>query len=336
VIRGRGAALLLAAVLVAGLPRPVASPASVPPDDRPVEKARLAARSLLLGAARAGSRLVAVGERGHILLSDDDGKSWRQAEVPTHATLTAVHFPDARRGWAVGHDAVILHTEDGGERWQRQYHDPAREAPLLDVWFRGPQEGYAIGAYGLFLATRDGGKTWRKRSIAEEDFHLNALAAAPDGRLFIAGEAGHLYRSDDGGWSWRDLPSPYAGSYFGILAPGRGRVLVFGLRGKLFRSEDTGATWEPVPSGTHASLQGGAVLPDGRIVIVGLGGAVLISGDWGRTFSASARPDRRGIATLLPADRHALVLFGESGVSQHALGPGSGAISRRPDGRRAR
>ena len=39
----------------------------------------LAAKGLLCGLARAGKRLVAVGQRGHVLTSDDAGRTWQQA-----------------------------------------------------------------------------------------------------------------------------------------------------------------------------------------------------------------------------------------------------------------
>ena len=47
--------------------------------DTPALKSALAAKSLLNGVAVAGKRLVSVGQRGHILYSDDGGKSWTQA-----------------------------------------------------------------------------------------------------------------------------------------------------------------------------------------------------------------------------------------------------------------
>ena len=143
-------------------------------------KAPLAVESLLLDGAVAGSRLVVVGERGHILVSTDDGASWTQAEVPTRVLLTAVHMHDEHTGWAVGHDAVILRTGDGGETWTLVHQAPEEELPLLDVWFRDERTGFAVGAYGYFLATEDGGETWTPRTISEDDFHLNALVPVAD------------------------------------------------------------------------------------------------------------------------------------------------------------
>ena len=77
-------------------------------------------RSLLLDVVRHGNKIVAVGERGHILISNDLGKQWKQVKVPVGQMLTAVDFINERLGWAVGHDGHVVHTEDGGETWALQ------------------------------------------------------------------------------------------------------------------------------------------------------------------------------------------------------------------------
>lgn len=287
-------------------------------------EAPLAIESLLLDGAVAGSRLIVVGQRGHILVSTDDGASWTQAEVPTRVLLTAVHMHDERTGWAVGHDAVILRTDDGGETWILAHQAPEEELPLLDVWFRDERTGFAVGAYGYFLATEDGGETWVSRAISEDDFHLNALVPVveretgsrrPESqRLYIAAEAGVAYRSDDGGKTWRELPSPYAGSWFGGLALDENQVLLTGLRGHLFRSADGGDTWTEVATGTQATLTGAIRLPSGSIVIVGLEGSVLTSADNGRSVSARRLPSRQGISAALPLADGGVLLIGEFGV----------------------
>jgi len=279
---------------------------------------RLATRSLLVDVARADGRLVAVGEWGHVLLSDDDGGSWRQAEsVPTRATLTAVTFTDAKRGWAVGHDAVVIHTRDGGETWELQFQAPEEELPLLTVWFENAEHGLAAGAFALMIETTDGGRTWRRRPFtpnADEDYHLNAIFPGPGDSLFIAAESGSVYRSLDSGASWERLHPPYEGSFWGGLAVDGEALLVFGMRGHVFRSEDLGESWQEVKSGTDQSLQSGIIRADGTIVLVGLGGAVLTSSDGGRTFSAAIEPDRRGIAAAAEGVNGTLLLFGETGV----------------------
>ncbi|KVG72062.1 hypothetical protein WJ33_19255 [Burkholderia ubonensis] len=59
------------------------------------------ARTAPTDATRAGARIAAVDENGVVLVSDDDGKTWRQApRVPVSATLPAVAVGDARFGLA--------------------------------------------------------------------------------------------------------------------------------------------------------------------------------------------------------------------------------------------
>ena len=287
-------------------------------------EAPLAIESLLLDGAAVGSRVVVVGQRGHILVSTDDGASWAQSKVPTRALLTAVHLHDERTGWAVGHDAVILRTGDGGETWTLVHEAPEEELPLLDVWFRDESTGFAVGAYGYFLATRDGGETWTRRTVSEDDFHLNALipviTRSPDSRqseshrLYIAAEAGIAYRSDDNGETWNELPSPYAGSWFGGLALDENEVLLTGLRGHLFRSEDAGESWKQIPTGISATLTGAVRLPSGSLVVTGLEGSVLFSRDEGRSVSSRRLPSREGISAALPLVDDEVLLIGEFGV----------------------
>ncbi|PLX89185.1 MAG: hypothetical protein C0619_11680 [Desulfuromonas sp.] len=172
------------------------------------EKSVLAEKSLLLDIAAAGQLVIAVGERGHILRSENSGQSWQQAEVPTRTTLTGVFLLDKQLAWAVGHDQVILRSEDGGKTWRQVFSAPEEESPLLDVWFADASHGYAVGAYGRFLETGDGGESWASRWISEDDFHLNKMFSVGP-YLFIAAEAGQVYRSADGGANWDGLLTPY-------------------------------------------------------------------------------------------------------------------------------
>jgi len=282
------------------------------------EPARLASHSLLLDITHAGTRLVAVGERGHVLVSDDNGKTWQQILVPTRSQLTAVYFIDESVGWAVGLDAVILSTVDRGDSWTLQHRDKQYDDPLLDVWFKDRNNGFAIGAYGLFLSTNNGGKSWDRRQISDEDFHLNAISAFDSNELFIAAEQGNLYHSVDGGYSWTKLPSPYAGSFFGITVINEDFLLVFGLRGNLYSSGDKGKNWQKIDSGTEASLMAALEQKNGTIRIVGLGGNILTSTDQGKSFSLRVRKDRKTLTSIVEAADGQLVMSGSAGITIEA------------------
>jgi len=270
-------------------------------------------RMLLLDAHSTGHRWVAVGERGLILLSDD-GQHWRLAQTTGETLLTALTGQGAQL-WAVGHDATILKSVDAGASWRRVHYAPESERPLLDVAYLDNARGFAVGAYGYFLETRDAGEHWTTRSITAEDRHYNAIAKLANGTLLIAGEAGTLLRSTDAGFTWQALPSPYAGSWFGILPLGKNGAVIFGLRGKLYRTDDAGAHWAAIPTGTAAALMGGRVLADGTVVVVGHDGVVLTSSDQAHTFTLHPQSGHAALSTLL-ANKHQWWLFGERGVTR--------------------
>ncbi|HLP07569.1 MAG TPA: YCF48-related protein [Opitutaceae bacterium] len=296
----------------AGVDTPAA--ASAFGDDGPALLAPLAAQSLLLDLAAAGSRVVAVGERGHVLLSDDQGQTWRQVPTPTRATLTAVAFADALHGWAVGHLGTILRTVDSGETWQRLTAGLDRESVLLDVRFLDANDGFAVGAYGLFLRTRDGGATWKRSDPQPDQYHFNSIARTSDGAFFLAGEAGTLLRSRDGGLNWEPVPPPYEGSLFGLVSLADGQLLVHGLRGHVFRSNNGGAGWQPVATPVPTLLMHGLRLRNGLVILAGQSGNFLVSRDQGQSFELWRPGGSLGVAALLEAADGALIAVGEKGV----------------------
>jgi photosystem II stability/assembly factor-like uncharacterized protein len=283
-VSGRGGVakcLVFALTLVGGSSTMLAAAAAPVADalSRPAVPTRQASQSVLLGAAQAGTRLVAVGERGIVVLSDDNGATWRQALVPVSVTLTAVRFIDATQGFAVGHGGVVLASADGGETWVKKLDGiqaaalalkaaeasgdakTLREAerlvadgadkPLLDLHFFDARRGIVVGAFNLVFATEDGGETWQPwmdRLDNPKALHLYALRARGN-TLLIAGEQGLVLRSDDAGGSFRRLATPYKGSFFTAELPSGDEIVVAGLRGNVWRSADGGANW------TRAAVQ---------------------------------------------------------------------------------
>lgn len=289
---------------------------------------RLAAKRLLVAAADMGTRIVAVGQYGHVVISEDRGLTWHQARsVPTQVLLTDVYFADEMNGFAVGHDAVIIKTEDGGETWDLKYSDPDAETPLFSVMFATPQKGVAVGAFSTAISTEDGGETWHIASVIpdppppleglEYEPHLNSLFRGPQGDVYIAAETGFVFKSTDEGETWQPIKTPYFGSFWGGMATPDGDILIYGMRGNVWRSDDLGTTWAQVPTGSKKSFGGGTVLADGTIVLAGLNGAVAYSTDNGRSFKVYDRPDRKGYSDVAPGPDGQVILFGEPGAILH-------------------
>lgn len=322
--------------------------------DLPAAYSNAPSRVPLLAVTRAGNRLVSVGQRGHILYSDDGGTHWRQAEVPVSSDLTAVYFPTPNEGWAVGHDGVVLHSADGGIHWERQldgrqigqlmldyyaahpqpdnatwleqarrFKEEGADKPFLDLWFRDANEGFVVGAFNLILHTRDGGRTWEPwnhRIDNPQALHLTAIAASGDD-LFIVGEQGLLLRLSHQQEGQQErfvaLPSPYAGSFFGVVAR-PGLVFAYGLRGHAVRSVDGGESWSAVDTGLPVSLTAASFDASGRLYLFSQAGQGLVSDDRGVSFKPLELAERLPVSGAV-AGSGRLLLVGTRGVRENAM-----------------
>lgn len=350
------ALLLMAALAGTMLPAYAADPAAKgataagPVDvlDRPSQVSALASKKLLQAVARAGERLVAVGPRGHIVVSADGGQTWKQAQVPVSSDLTAVYFVNDRAGWAVGHDGVVLASTDGGDTWVKQldgraanallvqslktrvaaephskelasllteagrYAEQGPDKPFLDVWFKDAQNGFVVGGYNLIFATRDGGKSWESWfDRADNPKLLNLYAIRPAaGGVYIAGEGGLVMKLD--GERFRGVPVDYKGSLFGIADTGDA-IVVFGLRGNAFRSDDGGKHWNKVDSQLAATIVSATRTAKGTVLLADQGGRIAASNDGGKSFNRLALAKTLPVTSILAAGDK-LALTGPMGV----------------------
>lgn len=347
------AAALISIACLSG-PSNAAGGATVPDLlDLPARESARAQHGLLLAVVRAGERLVAVGERGAVMLSDDDGRSWNQAKsVPVSVALTDVHFVSASNGWAVGHSGVVLHSADGGETWQLQLdgnqaavviRDDARrraeaseegaaaalrsaeylvsdgpDKPFLGVRFRDELRGYVVGAYGIALYTDDGGRSWQSlvgRIPNPRGKHLYQVQIK-DRDLLIAGEQGALFRSTDGGARFSEIATPYSGTFFGALDLRGDALLAFGLRGNAWRSADAGASWQRVELGQPVTVSAGHRLRDGSVLLADESGRLLRSTDGGQNFIALAVQPGTGLTGIAESADGALIISSAHGLTR--------------------
>jgi photosystem II stability/assembly factor-like uncharacterized protein len=277
----------------------------------------IAHKSLLLDIARVDKQVIAVGMRGHVLLSSSCGGAWTQLIVPTRKTLNSIFFIDNSNGWIVGHDSVILKTVDGGQQWQVMYEDTEAEQPLFDVLFISAKKGFAVGAYGAFLVSNDGGQSWQSSAIyGEDDFHLYSITRMPGGELIVSGEAGSVYLSINDGDSWEKIKTPYEGTYFGNIVLANDRILLFGMRGHIYSSTDLGYSWEKIESGSSYALSAGLELSDGTVLLSGDAGVLIGSHDRGRSFSKQPGSKRSHKIAMTECVDGGVLAVGEAGVEK--------------------
>lgn len=246
---------------------------------------------LLLDVVRVdrgrGDRIVTVGAFGHILVSDDEGASWRQVKVPVSKTLSAVYFPSVNIGYAVGQDNIILKTEDSGENWRLVNIDPDIETPenrrksfsdepdtcsgaqqkdnclipLLAVYFRDDRNGLAVGAFGQALSTNDGGETWRWRPLPRAKVKDEFEDPKNPNDDFIEEQA-HLN---------------------GITQTPNGNIYVAAEYGTVYRSTNGGKNFTPLRTGYNGSFWGALALGN-SVLAYGMRGNIWRSDNNGSTW----------------------------------------------------
>ncbi|MDN7139740.1 glycosyl hydrolase [Pseudomonas sp. JQ170] len=341
-------------ILAAMLAMPAFAQATfVSPLDTPSLHSAKAIQAPINALAKAGGRLIAAGQRGHILYSDD-ATTWRQAQVPVSSDLTALAFPSATQGWAVGHEGVVLHSNDAGQTWTKQldgrqiatillkqFGNPANpddpeaqrlkqdaelfatqgaDKPLLDVWFADARTGFVTGAFNLILRTEDGGQTWtawQDRVENPRSMHLYGLRPAA-GTLFMVAEQGLVLKLDADSQRFVKVELPYEGTLFGLLGDDR-LVLVYGLRGNALRSLDGGASWSTVDTGISEGITSGLIADDGSILLASQTGQLLRSNDRGATFRRIPVDRVAPNFALAPAADGAVALAGLGGVRVQSL-----------------
>lgn len=289
----------------------------------------LAPENLLNDADRAGERIVAAGERGHIIFSDDNGDSWTQGEVPVSVTLTGVDFGSETHGWAVGHSGVVLHSQDAGETWDLQL--TGLGAAELAIETRQDQIEAMEARIEQAPEEEVGDLEWELEDLVfslenmQSDLEIGPVNPFLDvwfeneSHGFVVGAYGMILRTTDGGQSWKDkgpqLDNPRSFHLNSITQITGGALVIVGEAGQIFVSVDNGETWERRESPYEGSLFG--VLGTGsvnEVLAFGLRGNTFKSTDLGKNWKVVPNEGGTTLNDGAVADDGRITLVGNSGA----------------------
>src|SRR5690606_18649206 len=320
---------LWAYVLASGLS--VVAPAHALEDvlQAPAMQSKKAAQTLLLDVEAVGERLVAVGQRGHIVYSDDAGRSWSQAKVPVSTTLTAAHFPTATHGWAAGHRGVVRHSSNGIKTWSKQLDGLRVNDLVIEQNRRQVAELEAMLEEAGDAEIDELEMRLEDAQMALDDSELDAEDGASKPFLdvwfkneqegFVVGAYGLFFATSDGGKTWVNwahrLENPDRLHLNSIAQVTGGAFFIVGETGEIHLSVDEGASWQRLKSpyrGSLFSVMGtGAV---NEVLVMGLRGSMFRSDDLGKTW----KQVKSGVTSSLNGGAYdsegRVVISGNSGV----------------------
>ncbi len=311
-----------------------------------------ATRALLLDvSARGDDSTVVVGTHGVIVVSDDNGETWVQAEVPASVALTGVHFPTPDSGWAVGHDGLILHSNDGGKTWQKQLDGHQLNEQILTVAER------IVGQYRDQLEALEIQENPDEAEMEDAEFMLEEAEFMLEGAMddtsagpvrplldvwfrneqegFVIGSYGMLLHTPDGGQNWElvsDRMDNAEAFHLNQIVPAPdGTLYIAGESGFVYRSNDGGESWDTLEPGYDGSFYGLVIVPDGpdsyELLAYGLRGNLFRSMDKGESWESV---DSGTTITLMSGVllEDGTVLLGGSGGVILTRGPDEQSFSR--------
>ncbi len=280
---------------------------------RPALKVARPTQAVMVCVARAGLRLVAGGERGLIVYSDDNGRTWQQADVPVSVTLTAIRFSGKQDGWAVGNMGVVLRTQDAGGTWLRVLD--GRTAS--EVALKAAQSDYTSAAAGAAAQQLQAPLEDAMRLMSEgADKPFTDIILHSDGALWVTGAYGLAFASSDGGKTWKAqmsrLPNPDGLSLYGHASRFDERWLV-GEQGLVLRAMGVNGAYMPVESPSTGSLFGALTLRDGTLLMYGLRGRVFRSGAPGEAWTTVQTPVDASLFAAVQLDDGRVLMAGHAG-----------------------
>jgi len=255
-----------------------------------------AQQSLLLDITRSDNRLVAIGDQGTVLLSDDEGSSWQQRSIPFSVMLTAVTFSTSQNGWIVGHDGLLARSQDAGLSWQTVIDG----AQINQLRLARVQQNYALLEQDVAAQPDNEALIDQldELSYSLEDAEV-AVEEGPttplldiwfrDSNLgFALGGYGLLLKTSDGGENWQywgdRLPNRDGFHLNSMTSDHLGRIYIAGEAGLLLRSDDAGESWVALDVPYDGSFFALTEYRN-RLYLTGLRGNLFVSDD-GESWSS--------------------------------------------------
>jgi photosystem II stability/assembly factor-like uncharacterized protein len=164
--------------------------------------ARLVSRAKLFNVDRGGSAVFAYGSK-NIVVSTDDGRTWKKVLRPRKSLIAAIDFVTGRYGYALGQDGQVFKTRNRGRRWSDLSGVGNDDATGMS--FSSPSRGYLSlrrfgdDPSGYLLRTTDGGRTWRPQLVSSAQLAGDGIVATGSQAAFLLAGTSSLLFTTTGG-----------------------------------------------------------------------------------------------------------------------------------------
>lgn len=180
---------------------------------------------------------------------------------------------NGERFWFAGNAGTVLEGTREPEGWER--HSMPEPVNLQGVAVTDEGTVVAVGNEGSVFIRLAGEEEWTSQRLPVSDRAGKMVDAAwLNDALWVVGEMGSIFRSDDGGRNWQSLGLDADIGLNDIETDADGTLWITAEFGDLIHSKDNGESWETRNFGSE-SLRSVAFSGNGTGVVVGNNGAML-------------------------------------------------------------
>ena len=228
----------------------------------------------LNGITFGNNTFVAVGERGTVRYSSDNGSSWDNGTSGTTREFYEIAYGD-NTFVAVGQSGRHSYSSNNGTSWDNGTWSDTDHVTGVEFG-----NNIFIGSSSTNLTkSTDNGANWTPIGAG-----LKVYDVAFGNSIFVAcGAEGAIVTTSDNGSSWTTRTSGASTSTLYGITFGNNQFFSVGSSGKLIKSINNGSSWSTVDSTVTKSLYS---IVFGNSTFVGVGyKTVIVSTDNGSTFT---------------------------------------------------
>ncbi|MCB9643942.1 MAG: hypothetical protein H6728_12775 [Myxococcales bacterium] len=256
-----------------------------------------------IAAAKAGKLVLAVGDGGVLVRSEDSGATWTQvfsSELGDINLQSVAISEDGTQAVILGAGQKAFRSADEGKTWQAISFSGLATGAELSVVAVGADKGTTpspkwmiVGTAATILQSTDAGQTWTPVTVAGVTEDLADVALARDAAAtgitgVIAGKSALLLSTTDG-QTWKKETVTETTDFLAVAVEA-GKAYAAGTSGIVMR-EDAGV-WSKVGFPENRSLYGLAA-NGANVLATGEGGSVFVSRDDGKTWTAFTTQNSR-------------------------------------------